>query len=147
MKDSRVTVWTNTTSHLTGSTTNTGPTIDFMASGVPVGGTYETNPTFGYGVEIIQTNTSGTAQVTTWEWGKSRPMPRPGTTAGTSGRTPEHGFGCLPAQDRAPHHDALRAASRATNTGTGTSTSVAYAADKAGHGSPRRTRTPKPIAG
>jgi hypothetical protein len=26
---------------------------------------------------------------------------------------------------------------KATNTGTGTSTSVAYAADKAGHGSPQ----------
>ena len=68
MIDSRVSVWTNTTTHATGSTSNTGPTIDLLAFGVPVGGSYEQNPRFGIGAEILQTNTSGTAQVTTWEW-------------------------------------------------------------------------------
>lgn len=133
MKDSRVTVWTNTTSHLTGSTTNTGPTIDFMASGVPVGGTYETNPTFGYGVEIIQTNTSGTAQVTTWEWEISADA----STWHNGGYIGENTLstasavyrlkGGLPTTMR---YGRLKA----TNTGTGTSTSVAYADDTAGHG-------------
>ena len=133
MKDSRVTVWTNTTSHLTGSTTNTGPTIEFMASGVPVGGTYETNPTFGYGVDIIQTNTSGTAQVTTWEWEISADASTwynggyNGKNTLSTASAVYRLKGGLPTTMR---YGRLKA----TNTGTGTSTSVAYAADKAGHG-------------
>jgi hypothetical protein len=136
MKDSRVTVWTNTTSHLTGSTTNTGPTIDFMASGVPVGGTYETNPTFGYGVEILQTNTSGTAQVTTWEWEISND----GSTWYNGGYIGKNTLSTASAVYRLKTGlpTTMRYARlKATNTGTGTSTSVAYAADKAGHGSPQ----------
>lgn len=133
MKDSRVTVWTNTTSHLTGSTTNTGPTIDFKASGVPVGGTYETNPTFGYGVEIIQTNTSGTAQVTTWEWEISADASTwynggyIGKNTLSTASAVYRLKGGLPTTMR---YGRLKA----TNTGTGTSTSVAYADDTAGHG-------------
>lgn len=133
MKDSRVTVWTNTTSHLTGSTTNTGPTIDFMASGVPVGGTYETNPRFGYGVEIIQTNTSGTAQVTTWEWEISADASTwynggyIGKNTLSTASAVYRLKGGLPTTMR---YGRLKA----TNTGTGTSTSVAYADDTAGHG-------------
>lgn len=133
MKDNRVTVWTNTTSHLTGSTTNTGPTIDFMASGVPVGGTYETNPTFGYGVEIIQTNTSGTAQVTTWEWEISADASTwynggyIGKNTLSTASAVYRLKGGLPTTMR---YGRLKA----TNTGTGTSTSVAYADDTAGHG-------------
>ena len=133
MKDSRVTVWTNTTSHLTGSTTNTGPTIDFMASGVPVGGTYETNPRFGYGVEIIQTNTSGTAQVTTWEWEISADASTwynggyIGKNTLSTASAVYRLKGGLPTTMR---YGRLKA----TNTGAGTSTSVAYADDTAGHG-------------
>lgn len=133
MIDSRVSVWTNTTSHLTGSTTNTGPTIDFMASGVPVGGTYETNPTFGYGVEIIQTNTSGTAQVTTWEWEISADASTwynggyIGKNTLSTASAVYRLKGGLPTTMR---YGRLKA----TNTGTGTSTSVAYADDTAGHG-------------
>ena len=136
MIDSRVSVWTNTTSHLTGSTTNTGPTIDFMASGVPVGGTYETNPEFGYGVEIIQTNTSGTAQVTTWEWEISND----GSTWYNGGYIGKNTLSTASAVYRLKtglpttmHYARLKA----TNTGTGTSTSVAYANDNAGQGSPQ----------
>jgi len=98
-----------------------------------VGGTYETNPTFGYGVEIIQTNTSGTAQVTTWEWEISADAStwHNGGYIGKNTLSTASAVyrlkGGLPTTMR---YGRLKA----TNTGTGTSTSVAYAADKAGHG-------------
>lgn len=136
MIDSRVSVWTNTTTHATGSTSNTGPTIDLLASGVPVGGTYETNPRFGYGVEILQTNTSGTAQVTTWEWEISNDD----STWYNGGYIGKNTLSTASAvyQLKTGLPTTMRYARlKATNTGTGTSTSVAYANDTAGHGSPQ----------
>ena len=136
MNDSRVSVWTNTTTHATGSTSNTGPTIDLLASGAPVGGSYEVNPLFGVGIEILQTNTSGTAQVTTWEWEISNDDSTwynggyiGKNTLSTASAVYRLKTG-LPATMR-------YARLKATNTGTGTSTSVAYANDTAGHGSPQ----------
>ena len=136
MNDSRVSVWTNTTTHATGSTSNTGPTIDLLASGVPVGGSYEVNPLFGVGIEILQTNTSGTAQVTTWEWEISNDD----STWYNGGYIGKNTLSTASAVYRLKTglHTTMRYARlKATNTGTGTSTSVAYANDNAGHGSPQ----------
>lgn len=136
MIDSRVSVWTNTTTHATGSTSNTGPTIDLLASGVPVGGSYEVNPLFGVGIEILQTNTSGTAQVTTWEWEISNDD----STWYNGGYIGKNTLSTASAVYRLKTgiHTTMRYARlKATNTGTGTSTSVAYANDTAGHGSPQ----------
>lgn len=136
MNDSRVSVWTNTTTHATGSTSNTGPTIDLLASGVPVGGSYEQNPRFGIGAEILQTNTSGTAQVTTWEWEISNDD----STWYNGGYIGKNTLSTASAVYRLKTGlpTTMRYARlKATNTGTGTSTSVAYANDTAGHGSPQ----------
>ena len=136
MNDSRVSVWTNTTTHATGSTSNTGPTIDLLASGVPVGGSYEVNPRFGIGAEILQTNTSGTAQVTTWEWEISADA----STWYNGGYIGKNTLSTASAVYRLKTGlpTTMRYARlKATNTGTGTSTSVAYADDTAGHGSPQ----------
>ena len=136
MNDSRVSVWTNTTTHATGSTSNTGPTIDLLASGVPVGGSYEVNPLFGVGIEILQTNTSGTAQVTTWEWEISNDN----STWHNGGYIGKNTLSTASAVYRLKTGlpTTMRYARlKATNTGTGTSTSVAYANDTAGHGSPQ----------
>ena len=129
MKDSRVTVWTNTQSHLTGSTTNTGPTIDLYASGAMDGGTSDGPGDFSIGFQIIQTFVSGT-QTTVWEyetsangstWRKggfiaSVAMTAAGNTKLKSGLRTRHRYARL----------------LATNTGTGASTSVAYADDMGG---------------
>lgn len=136
MNDSRVSVWTNTTTHATGSTSNTGPTIDLLASGVPVGGSYEQNPRFGIGAEILQTNTSGTAQVTTWEWEISNDD----STWYNGGYIGKNTLSTASAVYRLKTGlpTTMRYARlKATNTGTGTSTSVAYANDTAGQGSPQ----------
>lgn len=136
MIDSRVSVWTNSTAHATGSTSNTGPTIDLLASGVPVGGSYEQNPRFGIGAEILQTNTSGTAQVTTWEWEISNDD----STWYNGGYIGKNTLSTASAVYRLKTGlpTTMRYARlKATNTGTGTSTSVAYANDNAGHGSPQ----------
>ena len=136
MIDSRVSVWTNTTTHATGSTSNTGPTIDLLASGVPVGGSYEVNPRFGIGAEILQTNTSGTAQVTTWEWEISNDD----STWYNGGYIGKNTLSTASAVYRLKTGlpTTMRYARlKATNTGTGTSTSVAYANDTAGQGSPQ----------
>lgn len=136
MIDSRVSVWTNSTAHATGSTSNTGPTIDLLASGVPVGGSYEVNPLFGVGIEILQTNTSGTAQVTTWEWEISNDD----STWYNGGYIGKNTLSTASAVYRLKTGlpTTMRYARlKATNTGTGTSTSVAYANDTAGHGSPQ----------
>ncbi len=136
MNDSRVSVWTNTTTHATGSTSNTGPTIDLLASGVPVGGSYEQNPRFGIGAEILQTNTSGTAQVTTWEWEISNDD----STWYNGGYIGKNTLSTASAVYRLKTGlpTTMRYARlKATNTGTGTSTSVAYANDTAGRGSPQ----------
>ena len=136
MNDSRVSVWTNTTTHATGSTSNTGPTIDLLASGVPVGGSYEVNPLFGVGIEILQTNTSGTGQVTTWEWEISNDD----STWYNGGYIGKNTLSTASAVYRLKTGlpTTMRYARlKATNTGTGTSTSVAYANDTAGQGSPQ----------
>ena len=133
MIDSRVSVWTNSTAHATGSTSNTGPTIDLLASGVPVGGSYEVNPLFGVGIEILQTTVSGTAQVTVWEWEISNDDSTwynggyIGSVAVAAASTTYRLKGGLPTEMR-------YARLKATNTGTGASTSVVYATDTAGHG-------------
>lgn len=129
MKDSRVTVWTNTQSHLTGSTTNTGPTIDLYASGAMVGGTSDGPEEFGIGAQIIQTFVSGT-QTTVWEW----------EVSANSSTWRKGGFiasVALTAAGNEKLKTALRTRYRyarllATNTGTGASTSVAYAEDMGG---------------
>lgn len=136
MIDSRVSVWTNSTAHATGSTSNTGPTIDLLASGVPVGGSYEVNPLFGVGIEILQTTVSGTAQVTVWEWEISNDD----STWYNGGYIGKNTLSTASAVYRLKTGlpTTMRYARlKATNTGTGTSTSVAYANDNAGHGSPQ----------
>lgn len=132
MKDTRVTVWTNPTTHSTGSTSNTGPTIDLFASGVPAGGTYNAmQEDFGIGVQIFQTNATGTGQVTVWtyDWSTDANTWRAGGTLVVNTLdTASEVF-------RSKH--TLRAKGRyvrlvATNTGTGTSTSNCYAEDFGG---------------
>lgn len=134
MKDSRVTVWTNTQSHLTGSTSNTGPTIDLDAGG-SISGTFDRVGPFGLGIEIIQTYVSGT-QTTVWEWEVSsdnatwRKGGFIGTCALTSTSDPANKRfkTALPEQGPGIRYARLLA----TNTGTGASTSVAYAEDFGG---------------
>jgi hypothetical protein len=130
MKDSRVTVWTNTPeAHLTGSTTNTGPTIDLYASGAMVGGTSDGPEEFGIGAQIIQTYVSGT-QTTVWEWEVSADdstWRKGGFIASVA----------LTAAGTDKIKTALRTRYRyarllATNSGTGASTSVAYPEDMGG---------------
>lgn len=67
MKDARVSIWTNPTTHATGTTTNNGPTVDLFASGVMAGGTSDgTGDMRGVGGLILQTNVTGTGQVSQW---------------------------------------------------------------------------------
>ena len=128
-----VSVWTNPTTHSTGSTTNTGPTIDLYTTGVPAGGTYDGTGLFGIGVEILQTLATGTAQVTAWEWETS-------ADASTWRKGGFIGLGTMDgsqADDIARLKSTLRTRHRycrllATNSGTGTSTSKAYAEDTGG---------------
>lgn len=127
MKDSRVIPWTNTQSHLTGSTTNTGPTIDLFASGAMQGGVNDGTQEFGIGIQIIQTWVSGTAQVTTWEW----------EVSDDNSTWRKGGFirvSALAAAGNEKTKTSLRTRYRyarllATNAGTGASTSVAYPED------------------
>ena len=129
MKDSRIVVWTNPQSHLTGSTTNTGPTIDLYASGAMVGGTSDGPEVFGIGAQIIQTFVSGT-QATVWEW----------EVSADNSTWRKGGFifaSALTAAGNTKQKTALSTRYRyarllATNTGTGASTSVAYAEDMGG---------------
>ena len=129
MKDSRVTVWTGTQDHDTGSTSVTGPTIDLYASGAMVGGTADGPEEFGIGAQIIQTFVSGT-QTTVWEW----------EVSANSSTWRKGGFiasVALTAAGNEKLKTALRTRYRyarllATNTGTGASTSVAYADDMGG---------------
>jgi hypothetical protein len=125
MKDGRVTVWDNSpTSHLTGSTTNTGPTVDLQGGFSLDGGTsYGTGPT-GQGVEIIQTFVSGT-QTTVWEFETSADAStwRKGGFIGAVALTTA-GSAILKAAVPTQHRYFRLLA---TNTGTGASTSVAYA--------------------
>jgi len=131
MKDSRLTIWTDPTSHLTGSTTNTGPTMDLFGGSYPVGISEPVGTaTGGIGVEIIQTEVSGTAQVTIWTYEVSED-----DVTWRAG-----GFICRHAIDTAdivlrsrgtiaagPDFRYVRLV--ASNTGTGASTSVAYVED------------------
>lgn len=129
--DSRMTIWTNPTTHSTGSTTNTGPTLDLFGGNVPLGGTYFGTSPLGVSVEIIQNGDSGTGQVTVWEfeissddstWRKggfiaSLAMDSSDVTRKAKGRiTTEYRYIRL----------------LATNTGTGTSNSKAYVVDDIG---------------
>ena len=126
MKDSRVSIWTNSTAHLTGSTTNTGPTVDLFAGGVPEGGTrYATNE-FGVGGQIIQTSNSGTGQVTVWKWQFSTDD----STWADGGYIASLAMTTSTIVKRKKF--SIRTTARyfrlhATNTGTGASTSKAYA--------------------
>jgi hypothetical protein len=132
MKDSRVTIWTNPTTHATGNTTNAGPTVDLRQSGALVGGpAWGTDPENGVGVEIIQTVTSGTGQVTVWEF----------EVSDDASTWRKGGFIASSAMDAAGTVRKFRATLKtsmryfrlfATNSGTGTSTSVAYAEDATG---------------
>jgi len=131
VKDNRITVWTNTTTHSTGSTTNTGPTIDLYASGAPVGGTYWGTDKHGVGVQIIQSRASGTGQTTVWEW----------EVSSDDSTWRKGGFIGLGTMDAAGVVDKFRSLLPtqyrycrllATNSGTGTSTSVAYVEDLGG---------------
>lgn len=132
MKDSRLVVWTNPQSLLTGTTSNTGPTIDLYAQGVPAGGTNDGTGIFGIGVEIIQTWVSGTAQVTLWTWDVS--------TDGSTWRTSGGGFigaSALVAAGSVKFKSNLQTRDRycrlvANNSGTGASTAVAYPEDLGG---------------
>lgn len=133
MKDARIVVWTNPQSNLTGTTTNTGPTIDLYASGVPVGGTYDGTGIFGIGVEIIQTYVSGT-QTTLWTWDVSADA--------STWRTSGGGFiGAVALTSSTAATAKLKSNLEtrdrycrlvASNTGTGASTSVAYPEDMGG---------------
>lgn len=134
MKDSRVTVWTNTQSHLTGSTTNTGPTID-LDQGQSLSGTFNRDGQFGLGVSIIQTYVSGT-QTTVWEWEVSTDAStwRKGGFIGTCALTSTSDPANKRLKSALPEHGPGVRYARllATNTGTGASTSVAYAEDMGG---------------
>lgn len=128
MKDSRVTVWTNTQSHLTGTTSNTGPTIDLYQQGAMQGGTNDGTGIFGITVEIIQTFVSGT-QSTSWTWDVSSDNSTWQTTGGGY-----IGTVALTAAGNKKLRSNLRTQYRyarlvASNTGVGASTSVAYADD------------------
>lgn len=133
MKDSRVGIWTNPTTHSTGTTTNTGPTIDLFVSGVSEGGTEDGTGLFGIGAEILQTLSTGTAQVTVWSWEVSAD-----NVTWRSG--PFIGRGVMDASqwdDIARLKTTLRTRNRyarllASNTGVGTSTSKCYAEDMGG---------------
>ena len=136
-KDSRITVFTNPTVLPTGTNTVNGASIDlFQTSGIPAGGSFDsTEPSMGVGVEIIQTQTSGTGQVTNWEW-QIAP-----DNSGSPGTWQNHSFigtGTMSASGTtAKLRTTLRSRYRwarlvASNTGTGTSTASAYADDMAG---------------
>ncbi len=135
MKDSRITVWNNTQSNLTGTTTNTGPAIDLFAQGAMQGGTNDGTGIFGISVEIIQTFVSGT-QSTDWTWDVSADNSTWHTTGGGY-----IGTVALTAAGNAKLRSNLRTQYRyarlvASNTGTGASTSVAYAEDGGGFTGP-----------
>lgn len=68
MKDSRIVVFTNPTTTVTGTTTTTGPAVDLWQSGALVGGNSNGTDMYGIGVEILQTTASGTAQAIVWEF-------------------------------------------------------------------------------
>lgn len=127
MKDARITVWTNPQSLLTGTTTNTGPTIDLFGGNTPVGVMPDGTGIFGITVEIIQTWVSGTAQVTDWTWNVSSD----GATWVTGG---DIGSSSLAAAGNQKFRSNLRTRYRyaqlvASNTGVGASTAVAYPED------------------
>ena len=128
MKDARVTVWTNTQSHLTGTTSNTGPAIDLFAQGAMAGGTNDGTGIFGISVEIIQTFVSGT-QTTVWTWDVSADnstwLTEGGGYIGSVALTAA-GNKKLKSNLRTQYRYARLVAS---NTGTGASTSVAYPED------------------
>ena len=126
MKDSRVSIWTNPTSQLTGSTTNTGPTLDLRQSYTIVGGTMRQVQDFGISVEIIQVFVSGD-QTSVWEWEVSADDStwRKGGFIGTVNLT---------AAGNATLRSNLETNERyvrllVTNTGTGASTSQAWPED------------------
>lgn len=129
MKDARVTFWTNPTTHSTGTTANTGPTIDLFNSNAMAGGTSDgTGELHGVGAVILQTNVTGTAQVTEWYWQESSDNSNwfYGAHAGTA------------TLDVASEVVRLKTSFQTTkryvrlyasNTGTGTSTSKVYPED------------------
>lgn len=145
-KDSRITVWTNPSTTVTGTTTLNGPDIDLFgsngngwsgtASSAPAGGTYDgTSPDMGIGVEIIQSTASGTGQVTSWNW-QIAP-----DNSGSPGTYVTHSFIGTATMSAANTVVKLRTTMRsryrwarlqANSTGVGTSTVNAYADDMAG---------------
>lgn len=129
MKDARVSIWTNSTTHATGTTTNNGPSVDLFASGAMAGGTSGgTGEMHGIGAIILQTQASGTGQVTQWFWEHS-------TDNSTWRRAKHIGTGTMNASGTVARlKTSFETENRyvrlsADNTGTGTSTSVAYPED------------------
>lgn len=132
--DSRVNIWTNPTTHATGTTTNTGSGIDAFQGNAPAGGTYEGSRPTGFGVVIQQTNVTGTAQVTVWEYDISTDNStfREGGTLGIATLDSAGVVRIVAGTIHLPRsYRYFRLV--ANNTGTGTSTSVAYLDDQAGH--------------
>lgn len=131
MKDSNLTLWTADTAHTTGSTSNTGPTMDLFDGSYPVGIAEPVGTaTGGIGVEIIQTNTSGTGQVTVWEYEISTNDStwRDGGYIGTVTNDTADAVYKLKGTIRAGS-DYRYVRLVATNTGTGASTSRAFVED------------------
>lgn len=130
MKDSRVIYWTNPQSHLTGTTTNTGPTIDLQSTYTLTGSNIDHGGHFGFGVEIIQSRDTGTAQVTVWEFEVSADAStwRKGGFIGSNAMDAAGVIRRIKCNLQTPaRYRYFRLL--ASNTGTGTSTSNAYAED------------------
>lgn len=134
MNDSRLTIWTNPTTHATGTTTNTGPAFDLFDGNVPVGISEPTGTSIqGLGVMVLQTNTSGTGQVTVWEYeiSKDNSTWREGGTIGVNtmdtASATEQLYGTIRAGSDYRYVRLI-----ANNTGTGTSTSKVFVTDYQG---------------
>ena len=129
MKSASLSIWTNPTTHATGTTTNNGPTIDLFASGAMEGGTSGgTGEMHGIGALVLQTNVTGTAQVSRWYWETS-------TNDSNWYRAKYIGVATLDVADEVVRlktsfeTEDRYARLSSDNTGTGTSTSRCYAED------------------
>lgn len=68
MDDSRITIWTNPTTHATGAGTDNGPSLDLRQGYTLQGGSMGQMQLFGISVKIRNTQATGTGQVNTWYW-------------------------------------------------------------------------------
>jgi len=134
MKDSRLTIWTNPTTHATGTTSNTGPTFDLFDGSAPNAISEPTGTSIkGLGVEILQTTASGTAQVTSWEYEISKD----GSTWVNGGYIGSNAMAAASTTYKlrgtiSAGSDYRYARLVASNTGTGTSTSKVFVEDYQG---------------